>query len=73
MAMNLENIVNQATAQYVKIKEHREPYTAHYNALKDKVYSEWKSSAVLGKLLKGSTLCGMWYSSISPSILHCHV
>nr|NP_788360.2 cGAS-like receptor 1 [Drosophila melanogaster]A1ZA55.2 RecName: Full=Cyclic GMP-AMP synthase-like receptor 1; Short=cGLR1 [Drosophila melanogaster]AAO41387.2 cGAS-like receptor 1 [Drosophila melanogaster] len=68
MAMNLENIVNQATAQYVKIKEHREPYTAHYNALKDKVYSEWKSSAVLGKLLKGSTLCGGYGDKLKVSI-----
>ncbi|EDW48037.1 GM21642 [Drosophila sechellia] len=61
-------MVNQANAQYVKIDKHREPYTVHYNALRDRVYSKWKESGVLGTLLKGSTLCGGYGDKLKVSM-----
>jgi len=69
MANNLENSINQANGKFVNFDQHREKYTTHYNALRDKVYSEWKGSGVLGKLVTGYTLGGKFPVSILHSPL----
>nr|XP_044249129.1 uncharacterized protein LOC108066267 [Drosophila takahashii] len=67
MARNLENSLNQANGEYVNFDEDRAPYTTHYNALRDKLYSEWKGSPVLGKLVKGNTLGGGYGDNLKVS------
>ncbi|XP_043644297.1 uncharacterized protein LOC122613936 [Drosophila teissieri] len=69
MARNLEDSCNMANAKYVSInKEDRGPYAAHFSALKDAVYSHWKGSGVLGKLLKGTTLGGGYGDKVKVSM-----
>ncbi|KAH8348572.1 hypothetical protein KR084_008783 [Drosophila pseudotakahashii] len=68
MTRNLENSLNQANGNYVNFDEHREEYTTHYNALRDRLYSEWKGSGVLGKLLKGNTLGGGYGDNLKVSM-----
>nr|XP_036670202.1 uncharacterized protein LOC108018091 isoform X3 [Drosophila suzukii] len=68
MANNLENSINQANGKFVNFDQHREKYTTHYNALRDKVYSEWKGSGVLGKLVTGYTLGGGYGDNLKVSM-----
>ncbi|KAH8363710.1 hypothetical protein KR200_006886 [Drosophila serrata] len=58
MAKNLENNLINAHSQYVSIDEYRPEYTAHYDALRKEIYSQWKSHETLGKLVNGYTLGG---------------
>ncbi|EDW92030.1 uncharacterized protein LOC6531519 [Drosophila yakuba] len=69
MARNLEDSCNMANAKYVSInRDDREQYAAHFSALKDAVYSHWKGSGVLGKLLKGTTLGGGYGDKVKVSV-----
>ncbi|KAI8036240.1 cyclic GMP-AMP synthase-like receptor 1 [Drosophila gunungcola] len=68
MARNLEDSLIQANADYVNFDRHREEYTTHYNALRDKLYTEWKAAGVLGKLLKGYTLGGGYGDNLKVSM-----
>ncbi|XP_017078427.2 uncharacterized protein LOC108112712 [Drosophila eugracilis] len=67
MGRNLENSLNHANGNYVNFDEHREKYTTHYNALRNKVYSEWKGAKVLGKLVNGCTLGGGYGDNLKVS------
>nr|XP_017033490.1 serine/threonine-protein kinase CLA4 isoform X2 [Drosophila kikkawai] len=58
MAKNLENSLIEAFSKYVSIDEHRPEYTAHYDALRKEIYSQWRGHETVGKLVNGYTLGG---------------
>ncbi|EDV55861.1 uncharacterized protein LOC6548847 [Drosophila erecta] len=66
MVRNLEDFCNEANAKHIRIED-RERYTGHFNALKDMVYSYWKKSKGLDKLVKGTTLCGGYGDNLKVS------
>ncbi|XP_016985304.1 uncharacterized protein LOC108048876 [Drosophila rhopaloa] len=68
MARNLEDSLIQANADFVNFDQHRKEYTTHYNALRDKLYTEWKGSDVLGKLVNGYTLGGGYGDNLKVSM-----
>ncbi|XP_017040572.1 uncharacterized protein LOC108087626 [Drosophila ficusphila] len=68
MARNLEDNLNQANGSYVNFDSHRKEYTDHYNALRNKIYTEFKASGVLGKLLNGFTLGGGYGDNLKVSM-----
>ncbi|EDW72295.2 uncharacterized protein Dwil_GK20853 [Drosophila willistoni] len=60
-AKNLESSLNILNGRHININEDRSKYTAHYNALRDSLYSTIKEkNLILKKLLKGHKLEGSY-------------
>ncbi|KAH8401762.1 hypothetical protein KR009_007761 [Drosophila setifemur] len=68
MENNLEGNFIGAIGQFVNFDKHRKDYTQHFDALRDQLYSHWRSNKALNKLANGFTLGGSYGDNVKVAM-----